>query len=235
MSYWRAYSRLACIVTAVCVAVGLLLERRFDLGEPYVLPIIIAVVGIALFVGHYLPEMTLTLLMKLRSFRRHLFGRTWVEGYWVTLTAFADGSTRPGIVHMEYARDNYSKLDIVGWQKGEDVISSHSTYATIDDDLHLVNYFSTTEARPRLGVAVGKLFCADNSYPNEYHGKRFYFSDEKTSEVYQRAIKLSSKQVRDWKSRLGERWISAILFDASESLATYFAPIKGKQALEAAK
>jgi hypothetical protein len=222
--YWRSYSQLSRVVTAICVAAGLGLDWYFDLRQPYSLLVAISAVVIALFLGHYFPEMALSLLLKLRSFRRQLFGKTWVEGYWLTKTVFGDGTARPGIVRMEYAHDDFSRLDIVGWQRTDEIISAHSTYATVDDDLHLINYFTTTEARPRVGVAVGKLVCTYGPFPNEYHGKRFYFADETGTEVYQRAIKLSPEQVSNWKKRFGERWIDALLFEASDNLLRFFSP-----------
>jgi len=225
--YWRARSRFSQIVTAVCVAMGFCIEHYFDLEGPYFLLVGVLIIAIAFFVGHYLPELVLSLLMRIRAFRRLLFGKGWVEGYWLTLTSFDGGIARPGIVHIEYARD-YSELDIVGWQKGDEVISSHSTYATIDDKLNLVNYFRTTEPKPRTGISVGKLFCTHGSHPNEYLGNRFYFSDGKTAETYQRAIKLTSKQIRGWQRQFGEHWISNALLNASESLVTSFPPFKNE-------
>jgi hypothetical protein len=223
--YWRARSRSSQIVTALCVAAGFGIEHYFDLNGPSFLLIGVLTLAIAFFVGHYLPEFVLDLLMKVRTFRKHLFGTGWVEGHWLTLTSSDGGPARPGIVQIQYARD-YTELNIVGWQRGDEVISSHSTYAAIDDNLNFVNYFRTTEPRPRTGIAVGQLFCSPGSYPNEYHGHRFYFSDGKRTETYQRAIKLNSKQVKRWKKQLGEHWISAVLLDASENLVTNFPPFK---------
>lgn len=229
--YWRAFSLWSNIVTAICVGGGIWLERSLDLNESYFLLGGAAILGIALFVGHFLPELVLSSLMRNSHFRKYLLGEAWVEGYWATLTTFKDGEKRKGIVQIRYAGERYSELEINGWLKTEEIIHSHSTYATVDNRLHLVNYFRTSGPQPRTGVAVGELSCTHGKHPNEYHGMRFYVADDHATEVYQRAIKLNASDVMKCKRELGERWINFILSESghgSDFLLQYYDALQNK-------
>lgn len=222
MSYLRAHAVLSEIATAVCLAVSLSLEAHFqpEQGHPYFF--VLLAIGISIFVGHFSPRLVLPLLMNFKVFRRLIHGRTFVEGLWATLTVFEDGKTLPGIIRMEYGGEHHSRLDVYGWQKGKEVISSYSNNAFIDEQRHYINSFTTTEDQPRTGVAVGTFFCAHGHHPTEFHGTRFYASKDGPVKASQHALKLSSKQIKQWKDKFGDYWINAVLLDAPEALAACF-------------
>jgi hypothetical protein len=136
----------------------------------------------------------------------------------------------PLIAQIKYAGERYSELDIRGWLKADVIVRSHSTSATVDERLHLVNYFKTGGPQPRTGVAVGELNCTRGKYPNEYDGMRFYVADDVATEVYQKAVKLRAKDVKKCE-KLGDHWIEIVLGDSgngSDYLLDYFGALDNR-------
>jgi hypothetical protein len=159
--------------------------------------------------------------VRLRTVRKFILGRTWIEGTWFIETVEHLGDKRE-ITRVGLAQFSYELPDLVldcrvssVMVATGDPIETKVASIVLDDRLNYMHCFTRyVQNVQEGGAAYGTFICDNGKRAERYEGGVVLLNAEGKHNCRQTAVKLSDKEVRALSKQYGSDWQQRVLHNS---------------------